>query len=265
MKQILALLPVICLFLGCQPSNTEESDSEKYAPGESNTTGNMGVYELRTYYASEGNLENLLTRFRDHTTSLFEKHEMKNIGYWVPLENDQNILTYLLGYDSRDAREASWASFLEDVEWIDAKETSEINGSLVDSVKSVFLKPARLSPNLEINDNGPRVFELRTYYTHKGKLEYLHKRFQDHTMKIFENHGMTNIVYFNLDRDQKGAENTLVYIISHSSREAADNNWKAFLDDPEWNSAYQNSIKDGKLVDSLTSVFMTPTDFSPLK
>lgn len=259
-------MTLLWLAIGCQSGKDKESATESSIPDETSVSSkNEGVYELRTYYASEGNLENLLTRFRDHTVDLFEKHNIKNIGYWVPVENDENVLIYLLGYDSRDNREVSWASFREDAEWIEAKEASEVNGRLVDSVKNIFLKPARLSPYLEIIDNGPRVFELRTYYTFKGKLEYLHERFQDHTMKIFENHDITNIVYFNLDRDQKGAENTLVYIISHPSREAADKNWQAFIDDPEWKSAYAISIEDGNLVDSLTSVFLNTTDFSPLK
>jgi len=260
------LFILIWLAIGCESSKDKESVTNSAIADETEVSSkNSGVYELRTYYASEGNLENLLTRFRDHTIDLFEKHNMKNIGYWVPVNNDKNMLVYLLEYDSRDKREVSWASFREDAEWIEAKEASEVNGKLVDSVKSTFLKPARLSPYLEIIDNGPRVFELRTYYTNEGKLEYLHKRFQDHTMKIFENHDMTNIVYFNLDRDQKGAENTLVYIISHTSREVADENWQAFIDDPEWKSVYASSIENGNLIDSLTSVYLSATDFSPLK
>jgi len=260
------LLPLIWLIAGCQSNKDKESATESITPDETVVSvKNEGIYELRTYYASEGNLENLLNRFRDHTVDLFEKHTMKNIGYWVPVENNENVLIYLLGFESPEHREVSWASFREDSEWMEAKKASEVNGTLVDSVRNIFLKSARLSPYLEIIENGPRVFELRTYYTYKGKLENLHERFQNHTMKIFENHDMTNIVYFNLDRGQKGAENTLIYFLSHSSREAADKSWEAFLEDPEWISAYENSIKDGNLVDSLTSVFLNPTDFSPLK
>jgi hypothetical protein len=260
----LLILPMLFL-LSCQSENSKESDSTTSLPEQTNSDQEIGVYELRTYYASEGNLENLLSRFRDHTLLLFEKHGMKNIAYWVPTQNDENTLIYMLGHQSREALEASFSSFREDVEWLEVKEASEVDGSLVDSIHNTFLNPTRFSTTLEIKDEAPRVFELRTYYTNAGKLENLHLRFQDHTMKIFEKHEMTNVVYFNLERDQQGADNTLVYIISHRNEEAAKKNWQAFIGDPEWTSAYQNSITDGNLVESLTSEFMTSTDFSPLK
>lgn len=260
------ILTAIWLAFSCQSGKDNESDTKTSVSIESNTTtAKTGVYELRTYYASEGKLEDLLTRFRNHTITLFEKHGIENIGYWVPLENDQNVLIYLLGYQNRLNREDSWKSFREDPDWITAKQASEVNGVLVDSVKSIFLKPTAFSPPLLITDDGPRIFELRTYYTHEDKLDNLHTRFRDHTMKIFENHGITNIVYFDFDDDQQGVENTLLYFITHSSREAAKENWQGFLADTRWISAYETSIEDGNLVDSLTSVYLNTADFSPLK
>ncbi len=92
-----------------------------------------------------------------------------------------------------------------------------------------------------------RVFELRTYTTSAGKLDDLHARFRDHTMKIFEKHGMKNVSYWT-PTDKKLSKNTLVYVISHKNRKAADASWKAFIADPKWTAAYKDSIKDGKLV-----------------
>ena len=260
-------ITVIWIASSCQSGKNRETTAETSDPIESNSTSsaNAGVFELRTYYASEGNLENLLARFRNHTTGLFEKHGMVNVGYWIPLENDENVLVYILGFENRNRRDKSWNSFREDPEWIEAKQASEVEGVLVDSVKSIFLKPTSFSPELKIADNGPRIFELRTYYTNEGKLDNLHARFRDHTMTIFENHDMTNVVYFDFDDDQEGVENTLLYIISHSSKEAAEQNWQGFLDDPEWKSAYEASIEDGNLVESLTSVYLNAVDFSPVK
>ena len=106
-----------------------------------------------------------------------------------------------------------------------------------------------------------KVFELRTYTTFEGKLDDLHKRFADHTMRIFENHGMKNIGYW-IPMDK---ENTLTYIISHESREQAEKNWQAFRSDPEWQEAYQASREDGPIVEKVESVFMTNTDYSPIK
>src|SRR5947199_8746890 len=74
-------------------------------------------FEMRTYYAAPGKLDDLLARFRDHTMALFEKHGMANIGYWLPLTNTDNKLVYILAYPSREARETSWKAFSSDPEW----------------------------------------------------------------------------------------------------------------------------------------------------
>src|SRR3954463_5557939 len=98
-------------------------------------------FEMRTYYAAPGKLDNLLARFRDHTTRLFEKHGMVNVGYWVPLTNTENKLIYLLDYPSREAREKSWKEFSADPDWKAAAKESERNGKLVSKAVSVFLSP----------------------------------------------------------------------------------------------------------------------------
>ena len=105
------------------------------------------VYELRTYVATEGNLQNLLARFRNHTTRLFEKHGMQNIGYWVPADApaSQNTLVYVLSYKSREAAKAAWDAFRTDPEWVKAKSESEVKGPIVQSVTSVFMNPADFS------------------------------------------------------------------------------------------------------------------------
>ncbi len=109
-----------------------------------------------------------------------------------------------------------------------------------------------------------RVFELRTYYAAPGKMEALQARFRDHTNKLFEKHNM-KIVGFWVPTDPKESQVKLIYILAHPSREAADTNWKAFQDDPDWQAAKKESEKDGKLVDKVERVYMTPTDFSPIK
>lgn len=109
-----------------------------------------------------------------------------------------------------------------------------------------------------------RVFEIRTYHTFPGRLEALHKRFRDHTRRIFEKHGMTNIGYW-VPQDSPAHENTLVYIISHASREQAKVNWAEFGADPEWKKVSEESQLDGKIVEKVESVFMDATDYSPIK
>ena len=109
-----------------------------------------------------------------------------------------------------------------------------------------------------------RVFELRTYTTPEGKLPNLQARFRDHTMRIFEKHGMTNIGYWT-PQDEPYNANTLTYIIAHSSREAATESWRAFGADPEWQEVSRSSQVDGRIVSNVVSVFLDPLDFSPIK
>ena len=110
-----------------------------------------------------------------------------------------------------------------------------------------------------------RIFELRTYTAVDAeKLTALHARFKNHTLKLFEKHGMQNGMYW-VPTDEKLRENTLIYVVSHESQEAADKSWKAFQADPDWIAARNASEKDGKIVERLEKVFMTATEFSPKK
>jgi hypothetical protein len=109
-----------------------------------------------------------------------------------------------------------------------------------------------------------RVFELRTYTAPDGKLGELNARFRNHTMRIFQKHGMTNVAYFT-PQDAPLSQNTLVYIISHANRDAAKESWAAFQKDPEWQKVAQESQVNGKIVASVVSQFLVPTDYSPLK
>lgn len=109
-----------------------------------------------------------------------------------------------------------------------------------------------------------RVYELRTYTCNPGKLPDLLKRFREHTMEIFERHHMHNVGYW-VPADEPLHSNTLIYILWHESRTAAEANWKAFRDDPEWQRVSKASEENGKIVDHVVSVFMNPTDFSQIK
>jgi len=106
-----------------------------------------------------------------------------------------------------------------------------------------------------------RVFEMRTYHTHPGRLDALNKRFREHTNKYFVRHGMELVGYWT-PQDKK---DTLVYILAFPSREAATASWKAFSADPDWKKAQAESEKDGKIVAKVESVFLDPTDYSPIK
>ncbi len=111
---------------------------------------------------------------------------------------------------------------------------------------------------------GSRCFELRTYYTAPGKLEALNARFRDHTCALFKKHGM-EMVGFWLPTDQPAAGEKLVYLLAYPSREAAAQSWKDFSADPEWKKARTESEASGKIVLKVESVFLSATDYSPLK
>lgn len=112
---------------------------------------------------------------------------------------------------------------------------------------------------------GPdRVLELRTYTTHPGRLDALLARFRDHTRDIFERHGMTNVGYW-VPQDPPRSDDTLIYMLAHPSREAAEAAWDAFLADPEWRRVREASVADGPIIENVERVFMDPTDFSGIR
>ncbi|MEW6306328.1 MAG: NIPSNAP family protein [Verrucomicrobiota bacterium] len=227
-------------------------------------------FEMRTYYAAPGKLDALHARFRDHTCRLFEKHGMTNIGYWVPMENPENKLIYILAYPSRDAREKSWKAFVNDPAWKKAKADSEVNGTLVAKAESLFLEATDYSPAVKASKGAAeRAFELRTYTASPGNLGNLNARFRDHTVKLFEKHGMTNFGYWVPMKDQPDADKTLVYLLAHQSREAAKASFGAFGKDPAWQAARKASEEKGggslTVKGGVKSLFMKPTDYSQTK
>ena len=109
-----------------------------------------------------------------------------------------------------------------------------------------------------------RVFELRVYHAAAGKMKALHERFRSVTNKLFAKHGMTVVGYWS-PTDAKEAEKKLYYVLAYPSKEAADKSWAAFRADPDWVKAKAASEEGGTLVDKVDSVYMNPTDYSPLK
>ncbi len=228
------------------------------------------LFELRTYHAMPGKLDDLLARFRDHTTKLFAKHGMSNIGYWVPVENKENILVYLLAYPDRAARDASWQAFGSDPDWKKVAAASEVDGKLVGKVDQLFLSSTAFSPGFGVaSTEGQRLFEMRTYTATGGKLPALHNRFRDHTISLFSKHGMTSLGYFQPVSGQPGAADTLLYFLAHKDSDSAVKSWADFRSDPVWVAAKKASedAAGGSLTvpDGVKSVFLKPTDFSSMR
>jgi len=121
-----------------------------------------------------------------------------------------------------------------------------------------------LAPSPSLSKDS-RCFELRTYYAAPGKLEELHARFRNHTMKLFKKHRMEVVGFWGPTDKDKGSENTLVYVLAFPSREAREKAWQEFRTDPEWQAVAKESEKNGKLTDKIDSVVMKATDYSPIK
>ena len=106
------------------------------------------VFELRTYQATPGNLDNLHARFRDHTTRIFRKHGMEVVGYWSPTSEEErdDTLVYLLAHDNQDAADASWQAFIADPEWARVAEASNRNGQILGGIERKYMIATDYSP-----------------------------------------------------------------------------------------------------------------------
>ena len=225
-------------------------------------------YEFRIYTAAEGKLDALHARFRDHTMKIFESHGMVNVGYWVPLENQERKLYYFLRHASAAARDASWKAFGGDPAWKKVAAESEKDGKLVTAVESLSLHTTDFSPEVKSEKKDPaRTFELRIYATGEGHLPRLLERFSKHTVALFTKHGMSHYGYWTPMPGQKGADHTLLYLLTHASKEACAASFEAFRKDPGWVKVKDESEKaaGGSLTvpDGVKSILMTATDYSP--
>lgn len=230
------------------------------------TAQDTRYYEMRTYTAHEGKRNDLVKRFQDHTLNLFEKNGIENIAYFIPTDESNNTLTFILAYPDQASRDVLWNKFANDPEWKAAAKASEANGPLVAKVDQVFMEIAtELSPEIiRWKNEGKRVFELRTYYLHPGRVEAINARFRDYTRELFQKHGMTNVMYwYTVEKD--GSQPKLIYLLAHKSEKAAKKSFERFGKDPVWVMVRDRSEETGPIVEKITSVYLKPLPFSPLK
>ncbi len=112
-----------------------------------------------------------------------------------------------------------------------------------------------------LQKSSSRVFEIRTYICHSGKLNDLNSRFRNHTNQFFVKHGMQFIGYW-MPQDKK---DTLIYILAFPSLEARSKSWEDFRNDENWTKVYKESRKNGPIVKEIISQLMDPTDYSPIR
>ncbi|MFC3415579.1 NIPSNAP family protein [Algoriphagus hitonicola] len=220
-------------------------------------------FEMRVYTAHEGKMPDLIKRFENHTTKLFERAGMENVGYFLPVDKSDNKLTYILGYPNENARERMWQSFLNDPEWKKVYEDSRKNGPLVKSIEETYMV---LAPGL--NDlpkpSASGIFQLRTYHCFDGKIENIQARFRDHTRALFEKQGLKNYPYF-LTVEKDGSQSKLVYLLGHENQSEFEEAFQRFANDPEWIQVRDASEESGKIVERVDAKFFTALPFSKMK
>jgi len=229
-----------------QPSPTSQADNR--------------VYELRTYTAGTGRLDDLHARFRDHTIRLLEKYGATTVGFWVPSDNADNKLVYLLSYPNQAARDRTWAGLAADPEWLRAKRSSELrDGKLVERIDSTFLTATAYSPTIRAaRDPENRRFELRTATASEGQADALHARLRAETLPELERNGAAVLGVWTVNK-ASGNGTSVMYLVARK---------------PELGESEKDSV-----VVSLNGVGMRrpaprpdpsvlqlqPTDYSPMK
>ena len=215
------------------------------------------LYECRIYDAVPGNLPALNERFANHTTGFFRKHGIGMLGFWTDEIGTSNRLTYIVTFENMADREARWGAFQADPGWHKARADSEVNGPLAGLVTNTFMRLTPYSMEPAIKGN---VQELRVYDAVPGKLPDVHNRFSNHTIGLFEKHGIQNIAYWTED---VGTNNRLVYLLGYPTLGDREKSWAAFQADPEWQKARAASEVNGPIVRVSHHSLMSLTSYSP--
>ena len=232
----------------------------------------LRLYELRKIQAAPGKFDALHARLRDHQTPLLEQHGIWTQAVFVPAgENPERVVYLLTAAEGLQAMTEGWAALRDDPKWREVVAESDHDGKVVADEDFQRLIATHWSPVFAPEKSAqPRIFELRTYHCpDPTKHSALLRRFHNHTMKLFEKHGMQNLVYWTPD-ERPESQQRLVYLLAHKSQEAAKESFTAFRADPNWIAAKKASEEQagGSLtnaVGGVVSEFLTATEYSPLR
>jgi hypothetical protein len=227
------------------------------------------IFELREDKSAAGKLNALLARVRDRLPRLYTKHGITVVGTFVPIENGDSVVYTLLGWPNSKARTESWDAFNGDPAVKAMMNDTDRDGKIVVKSQTWVLTPTDYSPVVPPEKKGNRIFEFRFYTLTPGSRDAFNARFRDHTMKLFEKHGITNIGYWNVKAENNFVNDRMVSMLAHESLESAKKSSTSFHADPAWNKVKLDSEK--KVGTSLTTrdgiraVLVKPTDESPMK
>jgi hypothetical protein len=234
--------------------------------------GDFPLYELQVIHAKPGKLEQVHAWFRAHQANVLAKHGAESMAYLVPIgPNPENKLLSVYKFPNLPAVLAFSRALKADPFWKPLDTAVDSPDLLVSKVEITSLSPTDYSPEFKPEKaSQPRVIELRTYTSPSPeKLAYLHARFREHTMRLFQKHGMENVVYWQ-PRGIEGADRKLIYLLGHKSQDAAKESFAGFRKDPDWLAVREASEKaaGGSLTeqkDGVVSEFFVGTGNSPLK
>ena len=215
------------------------------------------LYERRIYTAVPGKLAALNDRFANHTIGFFNRHGIGVMGFWTDEIGISNQLTYIVTFDDMGDREKKWSALAADSKWWEVKAETEVDGPLVALEENTFMRLMPYSPEPQLNS---KIQELRVYDALPGRLPALHDRFSNHTMDLFEKHGMENIAYWT---EEVGTSNRLVYLLGYESLAYREKSWTSFQADPAWAKARADSEKDGPIVRESRHRILRLTSYSP--
>lgn len=255
-----------------------------------------GIFELQCFSFNPGKSSQYEELVETSGLAAVKKFGANLVGAWKPTDTSDERLFLLFHHEGdEEAATKIWNSVKTDPDWKKASEDFQVkNGNAVKAFQRVFLSELDFGSNLQGQQEGSHIFELRTYVTTTGNLPKLHNRFRNHTVPLFEKHGMKNLVYWSIPKSnsasinqlastfaKKGVElpdfsaigsaheNLLVYLLEHETEATAKSSFSSFMADPVWKVALADSERDAK--GSLTapkgvlSLYLKACDFSPLK
>jgi hypothetical protein len=214
-------------------------------------------HEWRTYEAMPGKLPALHTHL-EVAARLFKKHGLGVLGFWTEEIGVGAQVNYMWIYADLEERQKKLAAFGEDPAWQQqVAEETQRERVIVARTHSTLLQLTPYSPAPRLST---KVQEWRIYEAMPGRLPDLHNRFANHTLRLFEKHGMANIGYWT---EVFGTSNRLVYMLGYPSLGDREKSWVAFQADPDWQRARAESEQNGTLVVKTYSRILRPTAYSP--
>ncbi|MEO1018813.1 MAG: NIPSNAP family protein [Pseudomonadota bacterium] len=205
------------------------------------------LFEARTYYSIGGKIGALNERMATRVLPIFARHGIEALGYWTEVIGEGNKLFYILRYRDVADREARWGAFQDDPD-LHALRREPV---LLDYTENRLMRLTGYSPAPKTTDP---VVEIRIYDTLPGKMQALNDRFANHTLGLFERHGIRSIGYWT---EVVGTGNRLFYMVGYPDVGARQRAWDAFLGDPEWQRSRADSEADGPILRKVQSSILT--------